>query len=162
MAKYTGIKTESVLIIAGVGLLAWAVYKPLRELFNTFGITQSKVEQNVQKTQSSGIKSPFSPLYWKQFKNAHLITIAQADAKAKAIENSIGYFQNRPDFAKILAIFKTLQYKTQVSFLAQRFQALFKQDLLEYLKSGKSGRFIQNALSENQLQTLIDLVNNLK
>ena len=55
-----------------------------------------------------------------------------------------------------------MQYKTQVSFLAQRFQALFKQDLLEYLKSGKSGRFVQNALSENQLKTIIDLVNNLK
>lgn len=161
MAK-SELKTESILIVAGVGLLVWAVYKPIRELFNTFGITQSKTEQSVQKTQSSGIKSPFSPLYWKQFKNAKLLTIAQADAKAKAIENSIGYVQLKPDFNKILAIFKTLQYKTQVSFLAQRFQMLFNTDLLEYLRTGKSNRFVQNALNDNQLKTIIDLVNNLK
>ena len=104
MAK-SELKTESILIVAGVGLLVWAVYKPIRELFNTFGITQSKTEQSVQKTQSSGIKSPFSPLYWKQFRNAKLLTIAQADAKAKAIENSSGYVQLKPDFSKILAIF---------------------------------------------------------
>ena len=161
MAK-SELKTESILIVAGVGLLVWVVYKPIRELFNTFGITQSKTEQSVQKTQSSGVKSPFSPLYWKQFKGAKLLTIAQADAKAKAIENSIGYVQLKPDFSKILAIFKTLQYKTQVSFLAQRFQTLFNTDLLEYLRNGKSNRLVQNALNNNQLKTIIDLVNNLK
>ena len=73
MAKTTGIKTESVLIVAGVGLLAWAVYKPIRELFNTFGITQSQTEQSVQKQQTIGIKSPFSPLYCKQFKNVYSV-----------------------------------------------------------------------------------------
>ena len=160
MGKQTGLKTESVLIVAGVGLLAWAVYKPIRELFNTFGITQSKVEQNVQQAQSIGIKSPFSPIYWTQFKNAKLIPIANADAKAKAIENAITW--TGPNFAYILAIFKTLTYKTQVSFLAQRFQLLYKKDLLDYLKSGKSTFFMQNALRDNQLQTIIDFVNNLK
>ena len=100
--------------------------------------------------------------YSKQFKGAKLLTIAQADAKAKAIENSIGYVQLKPDFSKILAIFKTLKYKTQVSFLAQRFQTLFNTDLLEYLRNGKSNRLVQNALNDNQLKTIIDLVNNLK
>ena len=161
MAK-SELKTESILIVAGVGLLVWAIYKPIRELFNTFGITQSKTEQSVQKTQSSGIKSPFSPLYWKQFRNAKLLTIANATAKAKAIEESIGYIQLKPDYNRILAIFKTLQYKTQVSFLAQRFQELFKTDLLEYLRTGKSNRLVQNALNNNQLKTIIDLVNNFK
>ena len=161
MAK-SELKTESILIVAGVGLLVWAIYKPIRELFNTFGITQSQTEQSVQKTQSSGVKSPFSPLYWKQFRNAKLLTIANATAKAKAIEESIGYIKMKPDYNRILAIFKTLQYKTQVSFLAQRFQELFKTDLLEYLRTGKSNRLVQNALNNNQLKTIIDLVNNFK
>jgi hypothetical protein len=160
MPKKSELKLESVLIVAGVGLLAWAVYKPIRELFNTFGITQSQTEQSVQKQQTIGIKSPFSPLYWKQFKNAHLITIAQADAKANAINNSI--YNTGNDFSKILAIFKTLQYKTQVSFLALRFQQLFKKDLLDYLKTGHSNFFVHNALTDTQIQTIIDFVNNLK
>jgi hypothetical protein len=160
MAKTTGIKTESVLIVAGVGLLAWALYKPIRELFNTLGITKSQTEQSIQEAQSKGIKSPFSPLYWKQISKAHLLTIAQADAKAKAINDAI--YNTGNDFSKILAIFKTLQYKTQVSFLAYRFQLLYKQDLLEYLKNGHSNIFVHNALRENQLQTIIDFVNNLK
>ena len=88
--------------------------------------------------------------------------VAQANAKAKAIEESIGYTKLKPDYSKILAIFKTLNYKTQVSFLAQQFQALYKKDLLEYLKSGKSNRLVQNALSDTQVQTIIDLVSKLK
>lgn len=159
MAK-TQIDTKTIVTVGAVGLGIYILYKPIKALFDTFGITQSATEEKVQTIQSSGSKSPFSPLYYKSFKRAVLMPVAQANAKAKAIFDSITYFGN--DYSKILAIFKTLNYKTQVSFLAQQFQALYKKDLLEYLKSGKSSRLVQNALSDTQVKTIIDLVSNLK
>ena len=158
MAKQIDQKT--ILTIGAVGLGIYILYKPIKALFDTFGITQSATAEAVQQAQTSGAKSPFSPLYWKSVRGAHLLPIAQANAKAKAIFDAITYTGN--DYSKILAIFKTLSYKTQVSFLAQQFQSLYKQDLLEYLKSGKSNFLVHNALSENQLQTIIDLVGKLK
>lgn len=158
MAKQIDQKT--ILTVGAVGLGIYILYKPIKALFDTFGITQSATEEKVQTIQTSGSKSPFSPLYYKSFKKAILMPVAQANAKAKAIFDSITYFGN--DYSKILAIFKTLNYKTQVSFLAQQFQALYKQDLLEYLRSGKSSRLVHNALSDNQVQTIIDLVGKLK
>lgn len=158
MAKQDNTKT--ILVIGAVGLGVYILYKPIKALFDTFGITQSKTEEEVQTLQTSGTKSPFSPLYYKGINKAKLLTVAQANAKAKAIFDSITYLGN--DYAKILAIFKTLTHKTQVSFLAQQFQALYKQDLLEYLKSGKSNFLVQNALKEPQLQTIIELVSKLK
>ena len=159
MAKQQ-IDTKTIVTIGAVGLGIYILYKPIKALFDTFGITQSATAEKVQTIQTSGSKSPFSPLYYKSFKRAVLMPVAQANAKAKAIFDSITYFGN--DYSKILAIFKTLNYKTQVSFLAQQFQALYKKDLLEYLRSGKSSRLVQNALSDNQVQTIIDLVNKLK
>jgi len=158
MAKQDNTKT--ILVVGAVGLGIYILYKPIKALFDTFGITQSKTEEQVQKLQTSGVKSPFSPLYYKGIKKAVLMPVAQANAKAKAIHDSITYLGN--DYAKILAIFKTLFFKTQVSFLAQQFQLLYKQDLLEYLKNGKSNFLVHNALKESQLQTIIELVNKLK
>jgi len=154
------IDTQTIVTIGAVGLGIYILYKPLRALFDTFGITQSATSQAVTTLQTSGEKSPFSPLYWRLVRGAYLLPIAQANAKAKAIFNAITYTGN--DYAKILAIFKTLTYKTQVSFLAQQFQALYKQDLLEYLRNGKSNFLVHNALSENQIQTILDLVGKMK
>ena len=161
MAKQQ-IDTKTILTVGAVGFGIYILYKPIKALFDTFGITQSETAQKVQELQTSGAKSPFSPLYWKSIKGAHLMPQAYATAKAKAIFDSINYTAVKPDYNKILAIFKTLTYKTQVSFLAQTFQTLYKQDLLEYLRNGKSNFLVHNALSENQVQTILDLVSKLK
>jgi hypothetical protein len=162
MAK-TQIDTKTIITVGAVGFGIYVLYKPIKALFDTFGITQSQTAQAVNTLQTSGAKSPFSPLYWRSLKGTvRLLPVAQANAKAKAIQDSIGYFKTKPDFSKILAIFKTLSYKSQVSFLAQQFQALYKQDLLDYLKNGKSAWFVQNALNDTQVQTIIDFVDKLK
>jgi hypothetical protein len=154
------IDTQTILTVGAVGLGIYILYKPIKALFENLGITQSATSQAVTTLQTSGSKSPFSPLYWKGITGAHLIPVAQANAKAKAIFDAITLIGN--DYSKILAIFKTITYKTQVSFLAQQFQSLYKQDLLEYLRNGKSNFLVHNALTENQIQTIIDLVNKLK
>jgi hypothetical protein len=99
-------------------------------------------------------------LYWRSVKKAFLIPQANVTAKAKAIYDSINWLGN--DYARILAIFKTLSYKTQVSFLADKFAQMYKTDLLDYLKNGKSNFLVQNALNDTQVQTIIDFVNKLK
>ena len=154
------IKNKDIAIIAGIGLGAWILYKPFKALFDTLGITQSQTAQAVEQIQTQSVKSPFNPSYWKSFKKSILMPQYQADAKATAIHDAISFFG--PDYAKILSIFKTLAYKTQVSQLSEVFSKKYKTDLLEYLKNGKSNFLAHNALSESQLQTIISLVNNLK
>ena len=159
MAKQA-IDNKTIITVGAVALGAWILYKPIRTLFDTLGITTSETQQQLQQAQTTGVKSPFSPLYWKQFKKAHLLTQAQADAKAQVIYNSITNFG--PKFDKILAVFKTLQYKTQVSFLADVFARKYKTDMLDYLQNGKSNFLVHNALREDSLNTILQLVSNLK
>jgi hypothetical protein len=159
MAKQQ-IDQKTILTIGAVGLGIYILYKPIKAIFDTFGITQSQTSQAVQQQQTSGSKSPFSPLYWRSIKNAHILTQSDSNAKAKAIYESINWLGN--DYSRILAIFKTLSYKTQVSFLADKFAQMYKTDLLDYLKNGKSNFLVQNALNDTQVQTIIDFVNKLK
>ena len=98
MAK-TQIDTKTIVTVGAVGLGIYILYKPIKALFDTFGITQSATEEKVQTIQASGSKSPFSPLYYKSFKRAVLMPVAQANAKAKAIEESIGYTKLKPDYS---------------------------------------------------------------
>lgn len=159
MAKQT-IDNKTILTVGAVALGAWILYKPVKALFDTLGITQSETQEQLQAAQTAGVKSPFSPLYWKQFKKAKILTQAQADAKAAAIYNAITY--TGPNFKTILAVFKTLQYKTQVSYLSDYFARKYKTDLLEYLHNGKSNFLAHNALRENDLNIILALVNNFK
>ena len=159
MAKQT-IDNKTILTVGAVALGAWVLYKPIKALFDTLGVTQSETQQMLQQQQTTGVKSPFSPLYWRQFKKSHILTQAQADAKAAALNNAITY--TGPNFQTIIGVFKSLQYKTQVSYLADYFARKYKTDLLEYLQNGKSNFLVHNALREAQLNTILTYVNNLK
>jgi len=149
-----------ILVIGAVALGGYILYKPFKALFETLGIQKSEVEEKVTQQQSGGVKSPFSPLYWRQIKRAHLLTQAQAQAKAKVLHEAITL--TGPKFDTILAIFKTLQYKTQVSFLADVFAKMYKTDLLDYLQNGKSNFLVHNALREDSLSTILQLVDKMK
>lgn len=159
MAKQQ-INPNTVLIIGGVGLGIFILYKPIKALFDTFGITQSKEAEEIAKQTTAGVKSPFSPLYWRSIKKANLMPQAQAIAKAKGIWDSFDNYGE--DWEKILAIFKTLSYKTQVSFLADKFAQTYKADLLQFLKDGKSRWQPWSGLSEKQVGILLELVNKMK
>ena len=154
------IETKTILLVGAVGLGAYILYKPFKKLFETLDITKSEVEEKVTTQQSGGVKSPFNPLYWRQIKGAKLLTQAQAQAKATVLYNSIT--NTGPKFDTILAIFKTLQYKTQVSFLADVFARKYKRDLLDYLQNGRSNFLVHNALREDSLNTILQLVDKMK
>jgi hypothetical protein len=158
MAKQ--VNKETLLIIGAIAVGGYILYKPFKALFETLDITQSQTEKDVQQQQTGGVKSPFSPLFWRQYKNAHIIKQAQAKAKAQVLYNSITNTGPKPD--TIIAIFKTLQYKTQVSFLADIFAQMYKTDLLDYLQNGRSNFLVHNALRENDLSTILNLVNGMK
>jgi hypothetical protein len=158
MAKQ--LDTKTILTIGAVSLGAYILYKPFKALFETIGITKSETEKNITQQQSGGVKSPFSPLYWRQFKNARLIKQVNAQAKAKVIHEAITW--TGPKFDRILAIFKTLSYKTQVSFLADVFAKMYGVDLLDYLQNGKSNFLVHNALREDSLNTILQLVDKMK
>ena len=153
--------SEKTIVTLGLVAVAGAiVYKPLKKIFETLGLAQSEAQQQLAQEQAGGQKSAFSPNYWRKFKKAKILTKAQADAKATKLYESITY--TGPKYDTILAIFKTLLYKTQVSYLAAYFAAKYKVDLLDYLQNGKSNFLVHNALRDDSLKTILDLVSNMK
>lgn len=101
---------------------------------------QAKFEKDKQliAQMQQNVNNPFNPNFYKavtQSSNypngAHILTAAGADAIVKQIWDGIGYTFDTP--AQILAAFNRLTYKTQVSFIAERFAAKHNVDLLQWL-----------------------------
>jgi hypothetical protein len=150
-------KKETVLYIGSALLVYFGIVKPL---LDKLGVTKSEADKAIESAESS-TDSAFAPNYWRKQKGkVNLITQASLQPKIKAIYDSITYLGS--DFNKILSVFKSLKYKTQVSFLAENFAKKYNTDLFGYLKNGKSNRLVHNALRDEQLTTLINLVNGLQ
>ena len=96
------IDTNTLLIIGAAGLGLYIVFKPIKALFDTFGITQSAASQAIQQQQTSGQKSPFSPLFWRSIRNAKLMQQKLATAKAK-VDEAITYGQDLVIMGHVLA-----------------------------------------------------------
>lgn len=108
----------------------------LKNLFATFGlgssVTDDKVEAEIDVTEKKA--DHFSPLYWKKQykgKSASLLTIVTTNRLIKNIEDGIGIFSDSPEM--ILGAFRTLKFKTQVSWLADNWQKKHGSDLQAWL-----------------------------
>jgi hypothetical protein len=81
---------------------------------------------------SANVNSPWSPQYYKSAPaGAALTTQSYADTLAGQIWDSVGIFTANIDEA--YAAFKQLSAKSQVSFLADRFNTLYNKDLFSWL-----------------------------
>lgn len=150
-------KQQEAIIKYGIGAVI-AYFLVARPILTKFGIIKSdnliKIEKEVLK-----VNSPWNPNYWKQFKNYQLITTKVVNDMINTIENSFGVLSDNYDV--ILAQFKKLSYKTQVSYLADKWQQQKGTDLLSFLGNG-GGIFPWDGLSNDHLSSLITYVNNLK
>jgi hypothetical protein len=161
-----------VILIAGIAVVVILVVfisktfggfsKFFGSISDSLGITDSpetaalKESVSSARAQSASVSSPWSPqLYKNAPSGAHLTTQAFADKLAAQIWNSTGIFT--ADIEDVLAAVKQLSYQSQVSFLADRFSALYNKDLLSWITL----QYTKMGIPDPGLQTVINYVNGL-
>jgi len=149
-------KTQENIIKYGIGA-GLAYFLIARPILMKFGILKSDKQISIQN-ETLKINSPWNPNYWKQYTGPKIITDAALSDIIYNIQDSFGVLADNYDV--ILAQFKKLSYKTQVSYLADKWQQQKGTDFLSFL--GNGGGFLPwDGLSNDHLAALISYVNNL-
>jgi len=158
MAQSNFLKDNQNLIIGGV-ILYLAYTKILKPLSESFGLSKSGEEKNVDK-EITKPGSAFNPNYWRSVPNALIIKNDAVNKYIDTIWNAPGYFYD--DFDAVLGVFKSLKTQTQVSYLAFKFNEKYKKDLLNWLVGGTLLSYPADRFSAEQVNQLITYVNGLK
>ena len=136
-------------IVIGI-LIIYMVYKFFLSIGQKLNIIDD--EQDVAATSLVEDKGNiFSPNYWKNKKNAKVLTTSSARALAKNLYDASGVFNDNEE--AVYGVFRQLNYKTQVSWLSYIFYKQYGEDMLQYLKS-----FMNN----DELATLKQITDKLK
>lgn len=155
--KVSGVDANTVLLVGG-GLIGLSL---VSKLFNTLGIWNGPGGTAVAHEQTNP-NSPWKAAFWQSAYNSGTeVTLLTADAVntfCQQIHDAFTVFQD--DFNQIMAVFSQLKTKSQVSYLADKFQQRYREDLLSFLKDG-GGILPWDGLSDTHLKVLTDLVNNL-
>lgn len=149
--------------IVGVsGIAIYFIYKAVRGTTDLFDITKSKADQQAIKQITSN-DNAWTPNYWKSFKKGKVQLIKQAEAERlrKIIVDSVSRIPFQTNDSKILSVFKTFKYKTQVSFFADYFLKNENVDLLTYIKFGYSFFWSNTGIDDTTSKAIIEYVNNL-
>jgi hypothetical protein len=155
-----------ILLMAGGGYVLYLMYKTGKSITDVLNITTSKEEKEAQQIfASEPTSNPFSPLYYKELNKKNVVYLFDKkylEPKAKAIYDAVSKFPFMTDSAKIATIIKSLQYKSQISYLAEYFQKKYGYELFTYIKDGYSF-FVNGAtgLSDKDMAQIINYVNNL-
>lgn len=116
---------------------------------------QKKAIADAKKAANSGT-SPWSPLYYKNAPSgARLFTQATTDKYAADIWDSVGIFTD--DISEVIGALRNFSAKSQVSFLADRFNLLYGKDLLSWLTL----QYTKMGTPDPGLVTVTDIVNGL-
>ena len=137
MTKKDQDNIKFLLIIGGIGFIAYKGYKFFQGILQDLGLTDSPADTNVNTTaQDPG--SPWSPNFYKtlqaQGKNVWILTQASADLLAKQIYQSTGPISD--NWPQAFGAIKQCKYKTQISFLCERFKIKYNADLITWLPGG--------------------------
>jgi hypothetical protein len=127
-------------VVAGIVVIV-LIGKKLADIVAGFGGALGLTETEADKKAAAAVaatenKDYFSPSYLKRAPlgtKVVLLTSASANAKAKRIFDAIGILTDNEN--EIVGAFNDLSTKSQVSFLAQAFKNLYKQDLLNFLRT---------------------------
>lgn len=134
MASKQDNDTLKLLLLAGGGAVVFfSIKKGFTGLLELFGLKNDKDDKTVEQ-EVANTKSPWSPTYWSNEKNAKLYTVAYTQYLCKQIYNSVGWFKD--DWSIAFGAIKSCKYKTQISWLAYQFQQLYNADLLSWLPGG--------------------------
>jgi hypothetical protein len=89
-----------------------------------------------------------------------MITTSKVQQFVNTIWNAPGYISD--DFDAVLGVFKQLKTKSQVSYLAHKFNEIKGKDLLNWLQGGGALSWPADRFSAEQVNQLIKYVNGLK
>jgi hypothetical protein len=138
-------------VVAVLGGGAYLLYKKLGK---------SK-EKKTELTDSK--ENPFSYttfLSQKIPENTSLLTWSQANSYAKTIYDSLNTYFNDSEGICVGA-FKTIPSKVKVAQVSRNFYALYKRDILEYLKNGnKTFDFGTGGVSSSKYSDILEMVKN--
>lgn len=155
-----------ILLLASGGVVLYFMYKTGKSLTDLLNITSSKEEKEAQQIfASQPTQNAWSPAYYTELRKGNKIYLFDnkyLEPKAKAIYNAVSKLPFMTDSAKIATIIKSLQYKSQISYLSDYFQKKYGYELFTYIKDGYRF-FVDGAtgLSEKDMAQLINYVNNL-
>lgn len=138
--KYVGIST--LLVVIAVIVLAFIilnkVFGGINGILESFGLKDSeediKLNEDLKNkfSNSSNPSNPFSPSFYKSAPSGSLLfNVAKADSLAEQLYDSVGILYDDPESG--LAAIKQCRAASQVSFLADRFNILYKKDLISWL-----------------------------
>ncbi len=140
MDKYKGI--SMLIIVVAVIALAFIVvnkvFGGINGILEGLGLKDSEEEIRLNSDlenflrDTSNPTNPFSPAFYKNAPaDSKLFKSAFADQLARQIYDSVGVFYDDPESA--LAAIKQCTTKSQVSFISDRFNVMFKKDLITWL-----------------------------
>lgn len=154
-------ETRLLLLYGGGGLLAYFGF--IKPILNKLGIIKTaqdrQTEQAIENALSSSTDNPFSVNYWKEIsKRKGKIKVwssSSNQSRAKQIYDAMGYFSD--DEPAVIKVFKELPSKAHVSYFAEQFAKLYRQDLFSFLRQGK-GQMAQAGLNDGELSTILNIV----
>ncbi len=141
-------------VAIGATVVGAAYFLVLKPVLQKVGLMDTKEDKtrSTQSTQfSTGIESPFSPQYYKNKVGAKLITKAEAQRLAKIIYEADGYFNDNE--GAVYSALRQLQYRTQLSWLADVFAQQYQKDLYTYLRS---------FMDDSEMDVVHGIANNLR
>ena len=159
MTKQDRDNIKFLLITGGAVFIAYKAFGAFKGIFEGLGLSSSAADINVTNTaQDPG--SPWSPNYYKtlqrQGKNVMLFSQTSADLLAKQIYTSTGFFSD--NWPQAFGAIKQCKFKTQISFLAERFKIKYNADLITWLPGGV---FPADRFSNDEVNQAIEYVKKL-
>lgn len=131
-----------ILIVVAIIVLGYVIVNKMfggwNSFFEAIGLKESaedkarreKLEQQLSGTNNPG--SPWSPEFYKSAPaGTKLVTAAKAEQVAEQIWDSVGRLWDDPEAG--LSAIKQLPSQAAVSFIADKFNAKYQRDLLEWL-----------------------------
>ena len=135
-------KQLMILVVAGL-IIFFVLGKEVKDLLKGLNpFAKSDEEKEIDKKIKDSIisnpnKNYWTSRYWQDKSKTEgvqkILTKATAEEYAKRIYDALSWYPIFEDATKAEAVFKNLLYKTQVSFLSDTFQKLYKKDLLSFL-----------------------------
>jgi len=134
----------NLIIIAGIFA---GVYFGGRKVLQSFGIISDQTE--TRDLRELETENYFNPNYWRQF-GAGALILTESDARrySDTIKDAYGIFND--DENAIYGVFELLKTKSQISYLALKFNQYYNMSLLGYL---------QSFLNESELAKVADIIN---
>lgn len=148
------VSTLAVVGIGGAMLLGWSVVRKTLEGLNIFN--GPGVKETIKEQADPG--SPWKPVFWRQETPSLVIQESFVQDWISQIHDA--FTVTNDDFNAVFNVFSQLKTQSQVSYLADKFQQKYQEDLLSFLKDG-GGIMPWDGLSDGHLKILTSLVTNL-